>query len=230
MAQARDGSQVNIRLNKAHFPVTTLGYGRRLGLWVQGCSIGCKGCVSRDTWDAAGGWDVDIAEVVDWCDARRAEDIDGITISGGEPFEQPQALTGLLGAVHAWRQRFDRPFDILCYSGLPLRKIERHHADILALLDALIPEPYIDHRPDADAAAHPRWRGSSNQPLLPLTPLGRLRYEGLAQDAGDTRRIQVSVEHGAVWLIGIPEHGDMDRMEQQARARGVELRGVSWRA
>ncbi len=44
-----------IELNKAHWPVTVLGPGRRIGLWVQGCSIHCPGCVSQDTWpkDAA---------------------------------------------------------------------------------------------------------------------------------------------------------------------------------
>lgn len=40
---------VNIYINNAHFPVTVLGPGA-LGIWTQGCSIGCKGCVSRDTW------------------------------------------------------------------------------------------------------------------------------------------------------------------------------------
>ena len=221
---------MKIRLNKAHFPVTTLGHGRRLGIWVQGCGIGCRGCVSRDTWDSDGGWDVDVAEVVDWCDARRASGIDGITISGGEPFEQPGALAELLGALDAWRPGLDRSFDILCYSGLPLRRIERRHADILALLDVLIPEPYVEKGRDASPAARPRWRGSANQPLVPLTQLGRTRYGGEAPVAGDAPRIQLSVDRGAVWFIGIPGPGDMDRLEKRARARGVEMEGVSWRA
>ena len=221
---------MKIRLNKAHFPVTTLGHGRRLGIWVQGCSIGCRGCVSRDTWDHRGGWDVDVAEVLDWCDARRDSDIDGITISGGEPFEQPQALAELLGALDAWRPGLGRPFDILCYSGLSLRRIERRHAGILDQLDVLIPEPYVGKGRDAGPAALTPWRGSGNQPLVPLTRLGRKRYGGDAPEAGGAQRIQLSVDRGAVWLIGIPGPGDMERMEKRARARGVELRGVSWRA
>ncbi len=43
---------MNILLNKAHFPVTVLGPGRRIGIWLQGCSIGCAGCISQDTWEA----------------------------------------------------------------------------------------------------------------------------------------------------------------------------------
>ena len=223
---------MKIRLNKAHFPVTTLGYGRRLGLWVQGCGIGCKGCVSRDTWDPRGGWDVDVAEVLAWCDSRRPHGIDGITVTGGEPFEQPRALGGLLLALDAWRRMLERPFDLLCYSGLPLGALRQGHADILALLDVLIPEPYVAVRADAGRAAPPRWRGSSNQPLVPLTRLGRARYADAdeAQHGGDAPRIQVSLEHGAVWFIGIPGRGDLDRLEERARASGVVLGDVSWRA
>ena len=216
---------MKIQLNKAHFPVTTLGYGRRLGLWVQGCSIGCKGCVSQDTWDADGGWAVDVAEVLAWCDSSRKHEIDGITISGGEPFEQAPALKKLLDALDAWRQQLERPFDMLCYSGLPLGKIEQRHADILASLDVLIPEPYVARRTGAGP-----WRGSSNQPLVPLTPLGRVRYGDETQDAEDAPRIQVSLEHGAAWFIGIPKLGDLDKLEEYARARGVVLEDVSWRA
>ena len=221
---------MKIRLNKAHFPVTTLGYGRRLGIWVQGCGIGCKGCVSRDTWDARGGWEADLEEVLAWCDSSRRHGIDGITISGGEPFQQAPALKGLLGALDSWRRQLERPFDTLCYSGLPLSRIRRRHADLLALLDVLIPEPYVAGRAGADGAAPGPWRGSSNQPLVPLTQLGRERYGDEARYAEDSPRIQVSLEHGAAWFIGIPRPGDLDRLEDLARARGVVLEDVSWRA
>ena len=42
-------------LSRIHFPVTTLGPGRRIGIWFQGCSIRCKGCVSADTWGTGKG-------------------------------------------------------------------------------------------------------------------------------------------------------------------------------
>ena len=222
---------VEIRINKAHFPVTTLGYGHRLGLWVQGCSIGCKGCISRDTWDADGGWEVGTAQVVAWCEERRDQGIDGITISGGEPFEQPEALKALLDALDGWRRQLESPFDMLCYSGLPLRRIKDRHADILSLLDVVIPEPYVDRRQGAANAPRSRWRGSRNQPLVPLSALGRLRYgDGESELAADAPRLQVSIEHGAMWFIGIPRPGDMERMEARVREKGIVLKDVSWRA
>jgi anaerobic ribonucleoside-triphosphate reductase activating protein len=43
-----------IGLNRVHFPVTALGPGRRIGIWLQGCLIRCPGCMSLDTWAPAG--------------------------------------------------------------------------------------------------------------------------------------------------------------------------------
>jgi hypothetical protein len=44
--------------------------------------------------------------------------VDGVTITGGEPFEHPDGLAELLRGLHAWRADLERPVDILCYSGL----------------------------------------------------------------------------------------------------------------
>ena len=52
---------MRIRVNRVARPVTVLGPGRRLGLWVQGCSIRCPGCASEDTWDPAAGRDLEVA-------------------------------------------------------------------------------------------------------------------------------------------------------------------------
>ena len=39
-----------IAISRIHYPVTTLGPGKRIGIWMQGCSIRCPGCISADTW------------------------------------------------------------------------------------------------------------------------------------------------------------------------------------
>jgi anaerobic ribonucleoside-triphosphate reductase activating protein len=213
-----------LRLNKAHYPVTTLGYGQRIGLWLQGCSIRCKGCVSMDTWEAAGGGDVTIAALLAWCrDKAKAGAMDGITLSGGEPFDQPRALGALLDALLRWRKRSGRVFDVLCYSGYPLETLTARHAALLAKLDAIIPEPYVDRLPEGGL-----WRGSANQTLVPLTPLGALRYAGKIGAAAE-RRMQVAVEDGRIWMIGIPQREDMARLEALCAARGLRLDRVSWR-
>jgi anaerobic ribonucleoside-triphosphate reductase activating protein len=96
----------SITLSRLHFPVTTLGPGKRIGIWLQGCSIRCPGCISADTWSATEGLtttEAVIEALLPWL-----PDAEGITISGGEPFDQPEALQILLREL-----RCLSPLDIL---------------------------------------------------------------------------------------------------------------------
>ena len=86
---------MKIAVNKAHFPVTVLGPGRRIGIWVQGCKIHCKGCVSQDTWEADPGRETTVARLLAWCRKTTEGAFDGVTISGGEPFDR-QGLQSML--------------------------------------------------------------------------------------------------------------------------------------
>jgi anaerobic ribonucleoside-triphosphate reductase activating protein len=211
-----------IAVNKAHFPVTVLGPGRRIGIWLQGCSIGCPGCVSRDTWDADPGRLMPVDALLEWCRNVGAGGFDGVTISGGEPFDQPAALEALLGGLQHWRDGDGLDFDILCYSGHPLRLLERRHGALLARLDGVIPEPYVESLP-----TEAPWRGSANQPLIALSERGRRRYEGAGQGS---RALQARVDRDRIWYIGIPRRGDMDRIETLCRERGLDFKSVSWRS
>lgn len=215
---------MKLRINKAHYPVTVLGYGKRIGLWLQGCSLSCPGCCSQDTWDQDGGAAIDVAELLGWCRDSSGGDLDGVTISGGEPFEQADALAELLSGLRTWAQRLDREVDLLCYSGLPLWRLQANYASILALLDAIIPEPFVQTLPAAV------WRGSANQPLVALSDLGRHRYSsGNVLDSA-AKRLQIQVDENRIWMIGIPAAGDLERLEANCRERGLLLDGVSWRA
>lgn len=217
---------MKLLLNKAHFPVTVLGPGRRIGLWLQGCTIRCQGCVSQDTWPADASKAIAVSRLLAWCRRVAHDGFDGVTISGGEPFDQPQALAALLDGLIAWRTRDRLDFDLLCYSGYSLRTLEKKHAKILAKLDAVIPEPYVDGRPPGKL-----WRGSDNQTLVPLTPRGAARYAAAcaASQSGDDKRMQVAVEDGRIWMIGIPHRGDMAALAALCRSRGLTLNEVSWR-
>lgn len=88
-----------ITLNKAHYPVTALGPGRRIGLWLQGCALSCPGYVSRDTWAFAEDRSLPLPALLSWCQDVASLGLDGVTISGGEPFAQPEALLALLEAI-----------------------------------------------------------------------------------------------------------------------------------
>lgn len=218
---------MKLLLNKAHFPVTALGPGRRIGLWTQGCSIGCAGCISRDTWDPDPSTGIDVDELVAWCRRVAGDAPEGVTISGGEPFDQPEALGELLTQLHRWRDALDEPFDILCYSGYRIEQLLRRHSALLERIDALICDPYVEALPTQRV-----WRGSRNQRLFPLTPLGEARYGEVTrcdEDPGPMR-FQAVADGSRIWFVGIPRRGDMERVAAACKARGVSFDSASWRA
>ncbi|MEU9853540.1 4Fe-4S single cluster domain-containing protein [Streptomyces sp. NPDC047974] len=213
-----------LMLNKAHYPVTSLGPGTRAGVWTQGCTIGCAGCLSRDTWEADPATSVDVAAVTAWLSGL-PEPLDGITVSGGEPFQQPEALAALLEWVRAWGRDRPVPPDVLVYSGYSLSRLRRDHPALLALCDAVVTGPYVERLNSPGQ----RWQGSSNQRLTTLTELGRERY-GAEEDRAGPPPLQVEVDDGRIWFIGVPRRGDMDRLADRLRSAGITLEGVSWRS
>ena len=228
VAAAADGGEPAaddvLQVSRIHFPVTALGPGRRVGIWVQGCSIGCTGCISQDTWDPAGGRSWSIDEVVMAVAGAVAGGCCGVTISGGEPFEQSAALACFVGRLRSLSSGSGEPLDLLCYSGFSLKRLQRCHVDILAQLDAVITGPYVRTRP-TDLV----WRGSENQVLTPLSALGRKRYAAAVNGRTSRPVIQVSVDEG-VWMVGIPRLDDLGRVEARLAAAGVRLNDVSWRS
>lgn len=214
-------SRLEIRVSRVHYPVTVLGPGRRLGIWLQGCSIGCPGCVSLDTWDPDAGTKVTVADLVLRCTEIVDGPITGVTISGGEPFDQPTALAALVDALRQAATRSET-LDVLCYSGRTESWLRRRAPEVLSRMDAVIAGPYRRDRGQAGALA-----GSANQRLLLLSPIGHERFRSV--ETGGRPRMQVAIEDGQVWMIGIPRPGDMERIEADLASRGVELSGVSWR-
>lgn len=197
-----------INVSRIHYPVTTLGPGRRIGIWLQGCSIRCEGCISVDTWATDHGQTTIeslVAAVEPWID-----DAEGITISGGEPFDQPAALEVLLRAI---RGRTD--VDVLVYSGHPFAKIVAWLDRAPELIDAVMSEPYVASAPQTLSL-----RGSDNQVLHLLTARGRHRFSE-TQAAPATRKFDVMFDaDGTVWLAGVPARDDVRRFREVLRNAG----------
>jgi anaerobic ribonucleoside-triphosphate reductase activating protein len=214
-------------LAKTHYPVTTLGPGVRAGIWTQGCTIHCAGCLSRDTWAADPRTAVPVRAVLGWLESLPGP-VDGVTISGGEPFEQPVALAALLRGIDSWRGA--APVDILVYSGRVFSRLSRsaESREILDLCDAVVAGPYVD-RLNAGSPL----KGSANQRIVPLTPLGRERYDDAVSPGETAPRVQVCVDEGSegrrVYYIGIPRRGDMEHLARAMTRAGIRAGDVSWR-
>lgn len=212
-----------IAISRLHHPVVALGPGRRAGIWLQGCTIGCAGCVSRDTWTSGPEHEMSVASVMAWLEALGHDEVEGITISGGEPFEQPRALAELLDHIIEWRANAVRAIDVLVFSGYSMKRLRVDHGNLLSRIDAVVAGPFVESMP-TDLI----WRGSSNQTIEPLTPLGVERYGPYLDERPGRPVMQVASADGAIWWIGIPRRGDMERMRTAMERRGVRFEEVSW--
>lgn len=202
---------MEIAINKLHFPVTSLGPGRRIGIWFQGCSIHCPGCVSRDTWDFDPLARVPLDQLWQACDAW-LPDADGITISGGEPFDQPEGLRRLVERIRALPE-----LDLLVFSGYPHETLARRHPEWLPWIDVLITDPFQEK-----AGRTLMLRGSDNQRVFLQTELARTRYpDDLPNRAqAGPRPLDLHLDGETLWMAGIPADGDMARLREHLARKG----------
>lgn len=208
----------SMRVSRTAWPVTVLGPGSRAVVWTQGCTIGCSGCASTDTWDPLGGNDMPVGDLLEWLNAI-PEPVEGVTVSGGEPFQQPEALAAFVSGVREWKA----DADVLVFSGYTSRRLRRD-PDLWAVAescDAVVAGPYLGR------SGYGGWlRGTANQELLLNTDLGRERFAG--RDDEDNA-LQVQSQDGRVDIIGIPRPGDLDRIAGALEARGWEIGEATWR-
>lgn len=213
-----------LSINRVLAPITVLGAGRRVALWVQGCELACRGCASVDTWDRTQGSMSDPDSLA----ASLASEVlchglDGLTITGGEPLDQSAPLARLVGTLraHLLAQETSTDFDVLLFSGYPAKSARKRAGDLWGLLDAVVCGPYQRSSPSGLPLL-----ASSNQEMLPLTDLGRSRYPL----TDETQRIQVVSDGDTLTMVGLPRTGELDLFVSRLAARGVELEGLSWQS
>ncbi len=137
------------------------GPGRRSVVQVSGCSIRCPGCYVPDTHDRHNGKLVSVSSVVREVLSRSAEH-DGVTILGGEPFDQAGPVAELVSILNRFNQQ------ILVYSGNTLGTLIARHDPcvdyILTHIDLLIDGPFEQFH----HAKTGEYLGSANQKLYEL--------------------------------------------------------------
>lgn len=155
-----------------------------------------------------------ISEVLKVC-ASFSADIDGVTITGGEPTEQPVALVALLQGLNAI---LPTEVDVLLYSGRPFGELSPLLGDLAGLVDALISEPYVE----SEKQTRPLM-GSDNQQLHLLTSLGKARFGEYLRprDERDNCLDFIADDEGRIWMAGIPKRGDIARLRDLLAEEGV---------
>jgi len=205
---------MEIFLNKIHYPVKNLGPGVRLGIWLQGCDIRCRGCIDPGAWEFSDEKKLDMNEAKKMIGGFAGRPLDGITISGGEPFAQPEALEELVsycGEITIG--------DILVYSGHSYAKLKKDFPGILKKIDVIISEPFVEAETDELI-----WRGSDNQKVWLLSDKAKDIYpENINEMKYTARNIQIANDGGRVFIIGIPARNDLERISGLLEKRGMNI-------
>lgn len=211
---------MTLRISRLLSPVTVLGPGRRVGIWVQGCTLACPGCASADTWDTRGGRSVSVEacaqELIDMLNADIS--LSGLSITGGEPVQQGASIARLVELVRSAHPETD----VLLFTGYALTAARREAAILLDHVDAVVAGPYRRGSGFGGPLV-----GSANQQLHILTPLGESRF---ASYDDDRPAMQVAAADGELLMVGIPRPGDLDRLEIMLAQRGITFGEVTWRS
>ena len=173
---------------------TALGPYNRYILWVQGCNRHCDGCIAKDSWDMSGGTEIAVGELEN--EILSTENIEGVTISGGEPFLQAEELCTLLKAVKA-----KRDLGVIVYTGYKFAEIK--DSPLTALCDLIIDGEYIDGLNDNLSL-----RGSSNQNVIEITD----RYSDVVGKyyGKPGRKTELLFDKDGVRLVGIPRKEELN--------------------
>ena len=132
------------------------GPGFRFTVFVQGCAHHCEGCHNPQTHDPAGGKDLTTDEII--LEMRSNPLTDGLTLSGGEPFDQSEDCLTLVRAAR------ESGLNVWSYSGYLFEQLlaDEKKSQLLKELDVLVDGPFVLSQRSLALA----WRGSRNQRVI----------------------------------------------------------------
>jgi anaerobic ribonucleoside-triphosphate reductase activating protein len=172
-------------------PVTRAnGPGNRIGIWVQGCTLGCPGCFNPQTHGRQDGREISVSALLDQLDEIYMKNkIDGITISGGEPLQQWNAIHPIL----LWA--VGRRLSVVLFTGFDLEQVRRlsFYRKLETYVDVLIAGRYQQENRVARSLV-----GSSNKEFAFFTQVYDL------DDFENIPQVEVSIDTtGQVFITGI---------------------------
>ncbi len=179
------------------------GPGKRYAFWVQGCTLRCAGCCNPEMFVAGkGGAEVDSEALAEHILATPG--IEGISVLGGEPFEQAA------GVADVAQRGAARGLTVMVYSGYTLAELRARAAakgpgatgvsELLAVTDLLVDGRYEAALPETKR----RWLGSSNQVMHFLTSA----YSPADARFSTSNTVELRYENGRLTINGWPAAAD----------------------
>lgn len=199
-------------IDQVLYPIESLGPGKRVAIWLVGCSRGCKGCSNPELWSVEGRRSVPVSAILQTIqDIHQENQIDGFTITGGEPMEQAEELLALILGLHQISK------DILVFSGYRIEELlERRGAfsTVLEHIAVLVDGPYCE-----DLNEQLPLRGSLNQRVLLLNTVFADRYaDYLRQEHSTVQNVHFD---GETTSVGIHRKDFRDELEKKLQKQGI---------
>lgn len=188
------------------------GPGRRYALWVQGCPLRCPHCCNPHMLEDVEATLLSVSELsAEICSTK---DIEGITLIGGEPFSQANALGLLAENVRS------EGLSVMVFTGFTLAQLTRSknegHHRLLASTDLLVDGPFVHEKRVTDR----RWIGSSNQQVHFLTE----RYAHLSESANGwdqgSNTIEIRLKGDQLLINGFPHPSLTELLSSGLKTRG----------
>ncbi len=200
---------MNWQLNKIQYPVYNLGEGKRIGIWVQGCNLKCKGCVNKTLWNSKGGKTISVVDVFNWV-ASIQNDFDGITVSGGEPFQQYEQLISFLHLV-----KTKTNLTVYCFSGYYLNELEEKFPDKLFLkyIDYLVDGRYIEEEHE-----NTNVKGSENQSVFRI--IDEVPVKQNKTSASKKWSVNIS-NNNRIYMTGVPKKNELEELCNELLEVGI---------
>ena len=155
------------------------GPGKRLVIWTQGCTKACKNCFNPNTWKFEG-LNISPIDII-----KNIQDVDGVTISGGDPLEQEDILDLLIPLYELNLSK-----GIILFSGFTIDEINNSSLrECLNYIDVLIDGRYID-----ELRISNNFKGSENQNIIYFSD--KIKPEEL--------EIDQEIEIGDGYISGFP--------------------------
>lgn len=166
-----------MKIARILYPVHVLGPGERVAIWTYGCAHHCTDCANPELWKSEGLPETDGIKFKSYLEQLAVRGpIDGITVTGGDPFLFPDSLAELIEIAAAYTD------DVLVYTGYTKRQLEAYGEcrQIMNKIAVLIDGPYVQ----AENHGHVL-KGSDNQNIYYLKEQYRERYEAyIAENQG----------------------------------------------
>ena len=156
------------------------GPGKRLLLFTQGCSLHCKGCVNKHLWQFGVGANITVEEVLELC-----QDVEGITLHGGEPLDQSEGVLEIVKALKNVGKT------VILFTGYQYKELSKlSQKRVWGLSDLVISGRYVESKRNI----YLQFRGSTNQRVY--------RHRGKYKDY----RVK---DGNSVAVIRLNENGEM---------------------